>query len=237
MFFEGLIVCVDFGDFLASTLPCNRPIFDRLTIVTSPEDECTKSLAREHDCELVTTVRHRKTKLFNKSKAINDGLKVCTEQGWLCLLDADIALLQDFRSEVFSQIFSETEKVERAEDKIFGLHRYLCWSKKEWEAYLLTGKHEWRVEKFRKRNQLAAGFLQLWCAEHHKERYPEAYPDHPPKRKRGSHSGGYHGDLAFSQQFLRCRHFTHPRVVHLGTRSKRGKNWDGRVSPKWQNTN
>ena len=230
MFFESLIVCIDFGDFLASTLPCNRPIFDRLTIVTSPEDECTASLAREHDCELVITSRHRETNLFNKSKAINDGLEVCTEQGWFCLLDADIALPQDFRPEVFSQIALEAQ----AEDMIFGLHRYMCQSKTEWQAYLSTGKHEWNIDKLRKRSQLPAGYLQLWCAEHRKERYPEAFPDNPPKRKRaGSHAGGYHGDLAFGQQFLRCRHFSYPRVIHLATRLEPRSDWAGRVSPKW----
>ena len=234
MFLESLIVCIDFGDFLASTLPCNRPIFDQLTIVTSPEDEYTRQLAQEHDCKLVTTSRHRETNLFNKSKAINDGLEICTEQGWLCLLDADIALPQNFRSEVFSeidQVFPEAGKGEQTRNTVFGLHRYMCWSRTEWQTYLSTGKHKWSVETPRRRVQAPAGYFQLWCTECRKERYPEAYPDCPSATRRGG--GGYHGDLAFSRQFRHYRHLPRPRVIHLGTRSKPRSDWKGRVSPKW----
>jgi hypothetical protein len=41
---EAVITCVKNADFLAHTLPLNKPHFDRIVIVTAPEDEDTKRI-------------------------------------------------------------------------------------------------------------------------------------------------------------------------------------------------
>lgn len=224
VFFEAVVVSIGFGDFLATTLPINRPVFDRLIIVTSPEDECTKALAREHDCDLVITSRHKEAGPFNAGKVINDGLDACTERGWLAQIDADIVLPENFRLKLFSavaHVFSTTAPKVRAENTVFGLHRSMCRSREEWEAYLLAGEHTWLVEKLRKRSHPPAGYFQLWYAKGHKVRYPEDYPTCAS------------GDLAFSRQFCCRRHLTSPQVIHLATKSKATDDHGGRVSPKW----
>ena len=230
MFLECLVVCINFGDFLATTLPINRSHFNDFTIVTSPEDKRTQLLAKDHDCKIVTTIRHRETKLFNKSKAINDGLDNCSQRGWLCLLDADIVLPSEFYKDITCGL--EREEQYARERTVYGLHRHMCISNAEWKMFQLTGQNNWPIEKMRRFSQSPAGYLQLWYAKLIKNRYPEEYPDLPSDGCRG----GYHGDIAFTKQFLHCRHLPYPQVIHISTQpiEKKPTDHNGRLSPQWE---
>jgi len=228
MYLEGLIVCINFGDFLATTLPRNRRHFNKLTIVTSPEDKRTRLLARKHHCNLVETTRHLEDGQFNKAKAINDGLDGCSKSDWLILLDADIALAADFRTDILNQMkLHKSQGREQNENTIYGLHRYMCWSKAEWKKFLATGTHKWKLDKKRRPSQAPAGYFQMWCPRVRTEVYPENFPAH------ATIHGGYHGDLAFAKQFGHCRHLPCPCLIHLATKGRAGTDHNGRTSPKW----
>ena len=197
MYIEGLLVCINFGDFLASTLPRNRPNFDHLVIVTSPEDKRTRLLARKYDCQIVYTTRHEQpNNKFNKAKAINDGLGACTKKGWVVLLDADVALSTNFKLDIEGQINLATKQDgEEVNLTVYGLHRYMCWSRSEWRRFLKTGKHKWKLDKERRFSQAPAGYFQMWHIKTCEKSYPENYPLSRPENILGAS----HGDIAFAK--------------------------------------
>ena len=225
---NGVIVCINFDDFLATTLPMNRRHFDRLVIVTTrgPDDKPTRIVARRNDCKLVYSERYCEMSTFNKGKAINDGLAHCSQRGWACVLDADIVLPNDFGRWVGSLPGSSGVKYDW-QRTLFGLHRWMCSDWREWREYLRTGNHHWALDKLRSWCQLPAGYLQLWYAATMHVRYPENYPDDPDPR------GGYHGDLAFGRQFPYRYHPLEPRVIHLATKTAASADRLGRTSMRW----
>ena len=97
-YLEAVTVCVDYSDFLAETIPSNRPHLDRWIIVTSPDDHATLDLCHDHNLEVVATRDfYRGGEPFNKGRAIERGLGMLGHHDWLLHLDADIALPGDFR--------------------------------------------------------------------------------------------------------------------------------------------
>lgn len=46
---EAITVSVNYDDFLAETLPLNRPLFDDMIVVTTPEDVETQRICRYWD--------------------------------------------------------------------------------------------------------------------------------------------------------------------------------------------
>ena len=57
---EAVIVCVDYADLLAETLPHNLPHFDRTLVITSPEDRETQELCRKLSVPFyATTLFHK----------------------------------------------------------------------------------------------------------------------------------------------------------------------------------
>lgn len=223
MYTECVIACVDFGDFLATTLPWNREAFDRMVIVTSPEDEETKKVARQYNCVVVESIRYREKQTFNKGKLLNDGIKVCVGKGWLCLLDSDIILPKGFRKDFVSALASH----KWWKSTLFGFHRYMCNSYEDWKHFVDRGHHHWTLEKKRRPTQKPAGYLQMWYQHGMAMTYPENYPEEPDPY------GGFHGDLAFASKFAHCRHLDYPLVIHLETRAHYSTDRKGRKSPKW----
>lgn len=90
---EGVITCVGQADFLAHTLPHNRVIFDKLIIVTAPEDKETQRVCRywQVECYLTDAFRTRWGE-FCKGNAINDAMPKLGLRDWLLHLDCDILL-------------------------------------------------------------------------------------------------------------------------------------------------
>jgi hypothetical protein len=89
---EGATICVGYGDFLAETLPLNRPHFDRLVVVTKPDDTETKEVCAKYDTECVTTHAFGPDGQFCKGAGINVGLSHLNQDGWVLHLDADTLL-------------------------------------------------------------------------------------------------------------------------------------------------
>lgn len=96
MLFAGvrsLIICVDYHDILSVTLPHNRPQFESVLVVTSPADTKTADVAASCGADvLVTDAFYERGAHFNKYAAIEQGLDYMGRHGWICLMDADIAI-------------------------------------------------------------------------------------------------------------------------------------------------
>jgi hypothetical protein len=90
---DGLVVSVDCGDQLARTLPGNIIHFDRLVVVTVPDDCRTQQVAADCGAELVISdACHAHGDAFNKGRMLNAGLARLQPDGWLLLHDADCFL-------------------------------------------------------------------------------------------------------------------------------------------------
>src|SRR5271170_1436469 len=95
---EAVIVCRNYGDFLAETLPLNLNHFDDVIVVTDHNDKETVRVCERY------SVEHFKTDCFtefgdpfNKGKAINLGLSNLKKSDWLLHIDADIVLPHRYR--------------------------------------------------------------------------------------------------------------------------------------------
>lgn len=90
--FKAVIVCVDYGDILALTLPYNRHHFDKVVIVTTPADQETIQVAEANDCHIhMTSAFYEAGAVFNKWTPLEDGLDILGRSDWIVIMDADIA--------------------------------------------------------------------------------------------------------------------------------------------------
>src|ERR1700757_431096 len=95
---EAVVVCVDYDDFLAHTLPANKALFDQIVVVTTPEDENTQRLCEYHHVRCVPTdVFGVGDGEFRKGAGINVGLSHLKMDGWVAHVDADIVLAPQTR--------------------------------------------------------------------------------------------------------------------------------------------
>lgn len=95
---EAVIVCKNYSDFLAHTLPINLNMLDRVVVVSHPDDHSTKALCAKLSVEcLETEVFHDYGDAFNKGRAINLGLSHLRHSDWLLHIDADVVLPERFR--------------------------------------------------------------------------------------------------------------------------------------------
>ncbi len=88
---RAVLVAVDFADILAVTLPYNRHHFDEVMVVTTPTDTAVHEVADQSNARVFTTnAFYDDDAVFNKWKALEQGLDVFGRNGWLCLMDADV---------------------------------------------------------------------------------------------------------------------------------------------------
>ena len=90
---RAILVCQNFADVLALTLPYNRHQFEEVYVVTSSRD-CdlpVHDIAARCDAKVVTTdVFWDQGAAFNKWGAMEAGLDVMKREGWICVMDVDI---------------------------------------------------------------------------------------------------------------------------------------------------
>jgi Glycosyltransferase like family 2 len=94
---EAVTVCVGYGDFLRETARVNRPLVDDLVVVTSPDDDETRAVCRQHSIHYILSEEHRRGGPFNKARLIQRALDQIGGHGWILHVDADIVLPQKFR--------------------------------------------------------------------------------------------------------------------------------------------
>lgn len=230
---EAVIVCDRYHDFLRHTLPANKFHFDRVVVVTSPEDRETRRICEFYHVECIPTdaIRSR-WKEFHKGEAINIGLAALSRRDWVVHLDADIWLPPQTRDLIARM------DLDRA--GLYGIDRFLVKGYPAWQAFLETPplQHEnstWihptafplgtRVQFPSVRGYIPIGFFQLWNPKGSGvERYPEGHEDAGRE------------DSLFAMQWPRSKRHLLPEIIgyHLETDGRMGANWAGRTSPEFK---
>jgi hypothetical protein len=228
---EGVIVSVNYGDFLAHTLPENMQFFDRLVVVTHPDDQETQEVCRQYSVECVTTTcMHEDNDLFNKGRCINLGLGHLRGGGWVAHLDADIVLPHNFRDLIFRS------KLEQK--KIYGADRcrvigYEAWAKHKYRRTPAWGGRYF-IEPIKEfplgarivhtdHGYTPIGYFQLWHSSLGKR-----YPIHQGNAE--------HTDVLFAAQWSRQDRVLLPEVIvyHLESEeAEMAANWNGRRTKRF----
>lgn len=93
---RAILVSVDYADLLAITLPYNRHHFSEVMVVTSKLDTLTPEVAIANGAGVYSTDSfYDDGAIFNKWKALEEGLDLFGRDGWLCVMDADVLWPKD----------------------------------------------------------------------------------------------------------------------------------------------
>jgi hypothetical protein len=229
---EAVVICVNYADFLAWTLPANRNQFDRMVVVTTPDDTATQKLCETYDVECVQTdVFTADGDVFAKAKGINAGLKRLTRNGWVVHMDADIYLPPKTRR-VISNLPLDS-------GKIYGCDRLMCPSAQDFARYLDAPtpiQEGWvfvhptafpvgvRIAQYMEPGggYVPIGYWQMWNP---KGSGTDFYPE--------THGTAARTDFQFGTSWPRERRELLPEVIaiHLESAPGMALNWEGRVTP------
>jgi hypothetical protein len=231
LFLEGVIVCKDYSDFLEQSLPMNLSYFDRLVVVTHPNDKRTQQVCAKFSVDCVTTeAMHEHGDAFNKGRAINIGLGHLRGLDWILHLDADVVLPHRFRDLLV--------RAQLQREKLYGADRVNIFGWNAWQKFKQSGmlvpyhKDRYFVHPpddlgarivHDEHGYCPIGYFQLWHTSQHKK-----YPIHTGTAE--------HSDVLFAIQWSRANRVLLPEVVvyHLDSMfgpSPMGQNWGGRKSP------
>jgi hypothetical protein len=241
MYLEGLIICVNYSDFLAHTLPHNKNQFDNLVVITDMQDQKTKDLCEYYHVNCIQTdIFYQNGDTFNKGAAINFGLSQLKKKDWVVHLDADIYLPPKTRSIL--------ENLPLDVKKIYGVDRLMCPSYDKWMEYINSPpkiQSDWifihmnafpvgvRIAEYNNKNQgyEPIGYFQLWNPKGSK------VFDYPTQ-----HDFCDRTDVLHVKKFERKNRELLPEIVviHLDSEglmaSEMGKNWKGRKTQLFQKT-
>jgi len=227
---EAVITCVNYADFLAHTLPLNKPHFDKLIVVTAPEDSDTKRVcdAWRQKYHATDCFRSRWGE-FRKGCAINEGLAKLDRDGWIVHMDADIILPAHFRESL--------ECAQLDTSMIYGCDRVECQSYEAWQQFFgspapaIAGngvfidtthspfKFGTRVQFPDAGGWIPIGFFQLWHADSKLLSYPEG------------HTNAGREDSLFPKQWPRSKRGFLPEIIVYHLESENAPmsvNWSGR---------
>ncbi len=230
---ECVIVCREYSDFLAYTLPHNKQLFDRLVVVTSTEDKKTAKLCEFYHVKCVICPALSLPGMF-KGDAIEVGLRHLDCDGWVLHLDADIWLPPQTRRLL--------ERARLDPTMVYGADRFNVRGPKAWmkflrspklqhenEAYIHLSNHDFEVGTrvmAHDTGWVPIGFFQLW---HPKRSGVRNYPT--------AHSDAGRTDMLFSKKWPREKRGFIPEIVcyHLeSTDATGGANWRGRKTAEFK---
>jgi len=235
---EGVIICVDYSDFLAHSLPFNKGLFDRLVVVTDCQDEKTKWLCNYYHVECIqTNVFYENGDKFNKAKGINAGLDKLSKSGWVMHLDADI-YLPPLTRYILGNLPLDSKV-------LYGADRLMCPDYLSWIKYIENPskiQEAWvyihptafpvgvRIAEYNNFHQgyTPIGYLQLWNPQ---GSGVYKYPDIHGKADRT--------DVLFAKLWTRPFRQLLPEIlcIHLEseglTLEQMGKNWNGRKTKEF----
>lgn len=231
MLINAVVVCVNYGDILAHTLPHTRQYFKNTLVVTDANDAYTAELCSIYNVMCYKTdVFYSKGSRFDKGAAINEALQVLdvdTSKDWFLQLDADIFLPRTSIEILY--------KLNLNPQYLYGCDRIMMESFEEWMKFYekpnVWNSEFWQMEldKFKVGSRLTfyysgemwqvLGFFQLWN------------PNSSGVKSYPSFTDASSSDIIFSSQWARSRRILLPEVlaVHLeNEQTAAGKNWQGR---------
>jgi hypothetical protein len=131
---ECVIVCINYTDFLAHTLPFNKKHFNKMVVVTDTKDIETKKLCEKWNVTCISSddMYVNDATVPNKGIAINIGLKHIDCNDWVVIMDADIWLPDETRTIL--------NKNNLDESKLYGIDRLMCNSYEEWINFIYSTK-------------------------------------------------------------------------------------------------
>jgi hypothetical protein len=225
---ECIVVCVNFSDVLAFTLPLNKVHFDRMVVVSDKSDTDTRDLCAHCHVELISTDSfYHSDAAFAKARGINAGLRRLAPTDWVVHMDADIVLPARTRELL--------EKIDLDPHSIYGCDRMMCPSFDEWIRYIQrpTLHHTAetfvipepfplgaRVARLWNDGWLPIGFFQLWSVS------GSGVRDYPTE-----HGTAGRTDMLHALRWPRRRRHLIPELIaiHLEGPIEPGvKNWRGR---------
>lgn len=226
---EAVVICVNYCDFLAFTLPTNVKMFNKMVVVTDSNDFATKRLCEYYGVQcVVTDCFYENGDKFNKGRAINEGLKYLDKDAWILHIDADI-YLPPLTASILSML--DLDKT-----CIYGLDRFMVQSFNDWLQHLSLPHllHEAgiyihttsfnigvRISQYEIEGYLPIGFFQLWHADSNIMQYPKNY------------GGADRTDIQFSKLFAKEKRKFIPDLIvyHLESNlEKMSANWLGRTT-------
>lgn len=229
---EAVIVCVNYSDFLAHSLPRALDLCDRVVVVSNTADRETHRLCDRFSVDCIKTeVFHEDGDKFNKGRAINLGLSNLRHDGWLLHIDADIVL---------PHRFNHALKMAKLDKKfLYGCDRLNTITYENWEKNKgrTIPQHAWRFmvtpqAEFPVGSRLLhleygycpIGYFQLWHSSVRRQ-YPIVC------------GSAEHSDVLFAVQWPREQRILLPEffVYHLESEpAKMGTNWDGRKTARFE---
>lgn len=233
---ECVVVCSGYHDFLRCTLPNNKHFFDKMVVVTSPEDKQTQKLCEFYHVQCVISERLVSgEQKFCKGEAVNDGLAKLDKDGWVVHLDADVWLPPQTR--IILERASLDKKMIYGIDR-FNARGYDLWAKflrkpelqHEAQAYVHVHNSLFKVGTRYVHEGLGGyvplGFFQMWNPRvSGKDKYPES----------GTSAGAT--DVLFAALWPRCERGFIPELLcyHLESiDAEFAINWWGRKSAPFE---
>lgn len=239
MFLEAVTTCVGYADFLAETIGHNAGLFDRWLVITTPRDEATRALCRQHNLEcLLTDDFSRDERSFNKARGIDRGLHLLSHRDWVLHIDADIVLPPHLRTTL--------ECAHLDPECVYGCDRVMVKGWDRWQKLKASGFlteysrcHHWNVclpggfdvgARWADTDHgwCPIGFFQLWSgqASHWIGHRFRRYSAH-------GHADAARTDVQFALQWDRRQRVLIPELVafHLESEGASvGANWQGRTT-------
>ena len=202
---RAILVAVDYADILSITLPYNRNHFDSIMVVTTPQDKKTIEVVKQNYAHVFATEAfYDDGAVFNKWKALEQGLDEFGREDWLCIMDADIMWPKEIPGYklVKGNIYTPLRRM-------MNQIKTPIPSEKEWLKFPL---HRQQVEW--------SGYTQIFHAS------DPVLPTPPWHQINWRHAGG--ADSFFQRLWPKQNKLRPPfEVLHLGPA---GQNWCGRAT-------
>lgn len=210
---RAILVCVEYDDFLAITLPYNRHHFSEVMVVTTPDDLATHQIAIENKAQLyITRAFYEDGAAFNKWRALEQGLDHFGRTGLMCIMDADVLWPKQCTYWNYQPGYLYTPK------------RRMC-AALQADAngeVTIPPEHTWQQYPYHRYLKEWSGYTQVFYAtDHH-------LPVPPWHQTDWIHAGG--ADSAFQRRWPSDKKLRPGfEVLHLGSG---GRNWCGRVTAR-----